>query len=142
MVTTLVLFGEYDMVGVKLPEHKVCDPDTFTEAGNWKDCGTKGWPATGWAKDYTMNYGNPATFAKAEHADAKKFFENMSLQNIDQAKMLVEVDQEKRCQGSCCRMVRQQSRQMEALVKIKLFLIQKIKGPFIKGLFLSVIKFF
>ena len=33
---------------------------------------------------------------KAEHADAKKFFENMSLQNIDQAKMLVEVDIKKR----------------------------------------------
>jgi len=89
-------FGEFDMVGVQLPEHAVCDPDTFTEAGNWKDCGTKGWPATGWAKDYTMNYGNPAVFAKAEHADAKKFFENMSLQNIDQAKMLVEVDIKKR----------------------------------------------
>ena len=40
-------FGEFDMVGVQLPEHKVCDPDTFTEANNWKDCGTKGWPATG-----------------------------------------------------------------------------------------------
>jgi glycine betaine/proline transport system substrate-binding protein len=89
-------FGEFDMVGVQLPEHKVCDPDTFTEANNWKDCGTKGWPATGWAKDYTMNYGNPATFAKAEHSDAKKFFEKMSLQNIDQAKMLVEVDIKKR----------------------------------------------
>ena len=89
-------FGEFDMVGVQLPEHKVCDPDTFTEAGNWKDCGTKGWPATGWAKDYTMNYGNPATFASAEHSDAKKFFEKMSLQNIDQAKMLVEVDIKKR----------------------------------------------
>ena len=43
-----------------------------------------------------MNYGNPAVFAKAENADAKKFFENMSLQNIDQAKMLVEVDIKKR----------------------------------------------
>ena len=89
-------FGEFVMVGVQLPEHKVCDPDTFTEAGNWKDCGKKGWPGTGWAKDYTMNYGNPAVFAKAENAEAKKFFENMSLQNIDQAKMLVEVDIKKR----------------------------------------------
>ena len=48
-------FGEYDMVGVQLPEHKTCD--SFTEANNWKDCGTAAWPATGWAKDYTMNYG-------------------------------------------------------------------------------------
>ena len=87
-------FGEYDMVGVQLPDHKTCD--SFTEANNWKDCGTAAWPATGWAKDYTMNYGNPATFASAEHADAKKFFEKMSLQNIDQAKMLVEVDIKKR----------------------------------------------
>ena len=43
-----------------------------------------------------MNYGNPAVFAKSENSDAKKFFENMSLQNIDQAKMLVEVDIKKR----------------------------------------------
>ena len=43
-----------------------------------------------------MNYGNPAVFAKAENAEAKKFFEKMSLQNIDQAKMLVEVDIKKR----------------------------------------------
>ena len=43
-----------------------------------------------------MNYGNPAVFAKSEHSDAKKFFEKMSLQNIDQAKMLVEVDIKKR----------------------------------------------
>ena len=43
-----------------------------------------------------MNYGNPATFAKAEHADAKAFFERMKLENIDQAKMLVEVDIKKR----------------------------------------------
>ena len=89
-------FGAYEMVGVGLPDHKICDPDTFTEAGNWKDCGTKGWPATGWAKDYTMNYGNPATFAKPEHAKAKEFFEKMSFQNADQAVMLVEVKQKNR----------------------------------------------
>ena len=89
-------FGEFDMVGVQLPEYKTCEGDTFTEANNWKTCGTKGWPATGWDKDYTMNYGNPATFAKAEHADAKAFFERMKLENIDQAKMLVEVDIKKR----------------------------------------------
>jgi glycine betaine/proline transport system substrate-binding protein len=89
-------FGEFDMVGVQLPEYATCEGDTFTEANNWKTCGTKGWPATGWDKDYTMNYGNPATFAKAEHSDAKAFFERMRLENIDQAKMLVEVDIKKR----------------------------------------------
>ena len=87
-------FGEYDMVGVQLPEHKTCD--SFTEANNWKDCGTAAWPATGWAKDYTMNYGNPATFAKAEHADAAKFFTKMKFDNADQAVMLVEVKQKNR----------------------------------------------
>ena len=80
------------MVGVQLPEHKVCDPDTFTQAGNWKDCGTKGWPATGWAKDYTMNYGNPATFASAEHSDAKAFFEKkMSVFGGEQYRPLLHV---------------------------------------------------
>ena len=87
-------FCAYEMVGVGLPEHADCE--TFTEANNWKVCGEGKWPATGWAKDYTMNYGNPAKFASAEHADAKAFFEKMSLQNIDQAKMLVEVDIKKR----------------------------------------------
>ncbi len=82
------------MVGVNLPKHKVCD--SFTEANNWKDCGDKAWPATGWAKDYTFNYGNPETFAKPEHAKAKAFFERMKLDNLDQAKMLVEVDIKKR----------------------------------------------
>jgi glycine betaine/proline transport system substrate-binding protein len=43
----------------KLPAHKTCDD--FTEANNWKDCGTAAWPATGWDKDYTMNYMNPET---------------------------------------------------------------------------------
>ena len=68
-------FGAYDMVGVGLPDHKTCD--SFTEANNWKDCGTAAWPATGWAKDYTFNYGNPETFAKAEHAKAAEFFKKM-----------------------------------------------------------------
>ena len=87
-------FGAYEMVGVQLPDHKTCD--SFTEANNWKDCGTAAWPATGWAKDYTMNYGNPATFAKAEHADAAKFFTKMKFENADQAVMLVEVKQKNR----------------------------------------------
>ena len=38
-----------------------------------------------------MNYGNPDTFAKPEHAKAKAFFERMKLDNLDQAKMLVRV---------------------------------------------------
>ena len=87
-------FGEYDMVGVQLPEHKTCD--SFTEANNWKDCGTAAWPATGWAKDYTFNYGNPETFAKAEHAKAAEFFTKMKFENADQAVMLVEVKQKNR----------------------------------------------
>ena len=87
-------FGEYDMVGVQLPEHKTCD--SFTEANNWKDCGTAAWPATGWAKDYTFNYGNPETFAKAEHAKAAEFYTKMKFENADQAVMLVEVKQKNR----------------------------------------------
>ena len=87
-------FGAYDMVGVNLPANKTCE--TFTEANNWKDCGDKAWPATGWAKDYTFNYGNPATFAKPEHADAAKFFTKMKFENVDQAVMLVEVKQKNR----------------------------------------------
>ena len=87
-------FGAYDMVGVGLPEHKTCD--SFTEANNWKDCGTPAWPATGWAKDYTFNYGNPATFAKPEHAKAAAFFKQMKFDNADQAVMLVEVKQKNR----------------------------------------------
>ncbi len=87
-------FGAYDMVGVGLPKHADCE--SFTEANNWKVCGKGKWPATGWAKDYTMNYGNPATFAKPEHAKAKEFFELMSFQNADQAVMLVEVKQKNR----------------------------------------------
>ena len=89
-------FGEFDMVGVGLPDYAVCEGDTFTEANNWKTCGTKGWPATGWDKDYTMNYGNPATFADPKHAKAKAFFEKMKLSNQDQANMLVQVDIKKR----------------------------------------------
>ena len=87
-------FGAYDMVGVNLPAHKTCD--SFTEANNWKDCGTAAWPATGWAKDYTFNYGNPETFARPEHAKAAEFFTKMKFDNADQAVMLVEVKQKNR----------------------------------------------
>ena len=84
-------FGEFDMVGVGLPDYKTCAGDTFTEANNWKTCGTDGWPATGWDKDYTMNYGNPDTFAKPENQKALEFFGKMALSNADQAAMLVQV---------------------------------------------------
>ena len=82
-------FGEYDMVGVQLPEHKTCD--SFTEANNWKDCGTAAWPATGWAKDYTMNYMNPDMINDPANAEALAFFKKMAFSNTDQAKMLVRV---------------------------------------------------
>ena len=82
--------GAYEMVGVKLPEWKACDK--FTEANNWEDCGTGSWPATGWDKDYTINYMNPAVFAKPEMAKAKAFFQKMNLSNDDQAVMINEID--------------------------------------------------
>ena len=84
-------FGEFDMVGVGLPDYATCAGDTFTEANNWKTCGTDGWPATGWDKDYTMNYMNPEVMSKPENADAVAFFKKMKFANTDQAKMLVRV---------------------------------------------------
>ena len=78
-------FGKNEMVGVKLPAYEYCDD--FTEANNWKDCGTDAWPATGWDKDYTMNYMNPKTV----DGDALAFFKKMKFANTDQAKMLVRV---------------------------------------------------
>ena len=78
-------FGKNEMVGVKLPAYEYCDD--FTEANNWKDCGTDAWPATGWDKDYTMNYMNPKTV----DGDALAFFKKMKFSNTDQAKMLVRV---------------------------------------------------
>ena len=84
-------FGKYDMQAIQLPDNKDCPG--FTEENNWQDCGTDAWPATGWAKDYTINYGNPAKFAEPDMADAKAFFEKMNFQNGDQAKMLVQVDE-------------------------------------------------
>ena len=80
-------FGKNEMVGVKLPTYKYCD--SFTEANNWQDCGTAAWPATGWDKDYTMNYMNPEVMSKPENADAVAFFKKMAFSNTDQAKMLV-----------------------------------------------------
>ena len=82
--------GAFEMVGVKLPEWKECAE--FTEANNWADCGTAAWPATGWDKDYTMNYMNPAVMAKPENAAAKAFFQKMKLSNDDQAVMINEID--------------------------------------------------
>ena len=83
-------FGKNEMVGVKLPDYKYCD--SFTEANNWQDCGTSAWPATGWDKDYTMNYMNPAKMSQPEHSEALAFFKKMKFSNTDQAKMLVRVD--------------------------------------------------
>ena len=82
-------FGKNEMVGVKLPAYKYCD--SFTEANNWQDCGTAAWPATGWDKDYTMNYMNPEVMSKPENAEAVAFFKKMAFSNTDQAKMLVRV---------------------------------------------------
>ena len=82
-------FGKNEMVGVKLPAYKYCD--SFTEANNWQDCGTEAWPATGWDKDYTMNYMNPEVMSKPENAEAVAFFKKMAFSNTDQAKMLVRV---------------------------------------------------
>ena len=81
-------FGRNEMVGVNLPAHKDCE--TFTEANNWQDCGTAAWPATGWAKDYTMNYMNP----ESVDGDALAFFKKMAFSNTDQAKMLVRVNED------------------------------------------------
>ena len=82
-------FGVNELVGVKLAPNKTCD--TFTEANNWETCGADSWPATGWAVDYPMNYGNPDTFAKPEDQKALEFFGKMALSNADQAAMLVKV---------------------------------------------------
>ena len=82
-------FGKNEMVGVKLPAYKYCD--SFTEANNWQDCGTAAWPATGWDKDYTMNYMNPEVMSRPENAEAVAFFKKMAFSNTDQAKMLVRV---------------------------------------------------
>ena len=82
-------FGVNELVGVKLAPNKTCD--TFTEANNWETCGADSWPATGWAVDYPMNYGNPDTFAKPENQKALEFFGKMALSNADQAAMLVKV---------------------------------------------------
>ena len=82
-------FGVNELVGVKLAPNQACD--TFTEANNWETCGADYWPATGWAVDYPMNYGNPETFAKPENQLALEFFGKMALSNADQAAMLVQV---------------------------------------------------
>ena len=82
--------GAYEMVPVNLPANVPCE--TFNEANNFQDCGVGKWPATGWAKDYTINYMNPEVFAKPENASAKAFFQKMNLDNADQAAMINEID--------------------------------------------------
>ena len=76
------------LVPVNLTEYKYCSKFT---SNNWRDCGKNAWPATGWDKDYTINYGNPKTFNDPYFSKAKEFFKNMNLSNIDQSKMLVRV---------------------------------------------------
>ncbi len=82
--------GAYEMVPVNLPANVPCE--TFNEANNFQDCGVGKWPATGWAKDYTINYMNPEVFARPENANAKAFFQKMNLDNADQAAMINEID--------------------------------------------------
>ena len=82
-------FGKNEMVRVNLPEYKYCS--NFTSSNNWRDCGDRAWPATGWDKDYTLNYGNPKTFSDPYYKEAKNFFKNMNLNNMDQSQMLYQV---------------------------------------------------
>jgi len=82
--------GAFEMVAIDLPANVECP--SFTEANNWEDCGNTAWPATGWAKDYTMNYMNPDFFAQPEMAKAKGFFQKMKLSNDAQAMMINEID--------------------------------------------------
>lgn len=84
-----IFFGRNEMVPINLPDWKECP--NFTQANNWRDCGKNAWPATGWQKDFTINYGNPKTFSDPYFADAKAFFKKMDYQNMDQSKMLVRV---------------------------------------------------
>ena len=62
-----------DLVKVELPEHS-----------------EDKWPATGWAKDVTFNYGNP-DFAK-EHPKVVELIKNFRLTNEMQAPMILAVD--------------------------------------------------
>lgn len=48
------------------------------------------WPATGWGKDVTYNYGNPAVMA--DNPDAAHVLSNMNLSNTEQAKMVLAID--------------------------------------------------
>ena len=62
-----------DLVNVSLPAHS-----------------DEKWPATGWAKDVTYNYGNP-DFVK-NHPDVAKLIENFRLTNSMQAPMILAID--------------------------------------------------
>ncbi len=64
-----------DLVALELPE--------YDEAK---------WPATGWGKDVTFNYGNP-DFEKA-HPEAAALIGNMNLSNAEQAKMVLAIDED------------------------------------------------
>lgn len=62
-----------DLVALELPEHSA-----------------EAWPATGWARDITFNYGRPAL--ADEHPDAAQLIINSSLSNAEQAGMILAID--------------------------------------------------
>lgn len=62
-----------DMVSVELPAHDDAK-----------------WPATGWAKDVTINYGRPAL--RTEHPKVVQLIENSYLTNDMQAGMILAID--------------------------------------------------
>lgn len=67
------IHAKLDLVSIKLPDY---DGDK--------------WPATGWGKDVTYNYGNPE--AMADNPDAAHVLSNMNLTNTEQAKMVLAID--------------------------------------------------
>ena len=48
------------------------------------------WPATGWAKDVTYNYGKPSLMT--DHPKAAQLIINSNLGNVQQAGMILAVD--------------------------------------------------
>jgi len=62
-----------DMVQLELPE--------YSESA---------WPASGWARDVTYNFGNPKMLT--DHADAVNLIKNSHLSNAEQAGMILAID--------------------------------------------------
>jgi glycine betaine/proline transport system substrate-binding protein len=67
------IHAKLDLVSIELPAY-----------------GSREWPATGWDKDVTYNYGNPETMAV--NPDAAHLLGNMNLTNVEQAKMVLAID--------------------------------------------------